>query len=194
VFNGDEFENIELKPKDSKGKTSLGDIRDVDNNRTDLTETQRNFDNLNINKAEMSEGGDILRELVKNKDLMKGRHGGLPKFSSMDSEMSEASTLMSTGSEVDGGERKKSRINHHTIKQGDTSDVETETPGVSGEVFLTGFFFKSNCHTCSCTCTLDCKLSAGGATTGGSTTCNFNRHSAGATSCNGTTYNNKHLR
>ncbi|XP_064633994.1 MAP kinase-activating death domain protein-like isoform X3 [Lineus longissimus] len=127
VFNGDEFENIELKPK---GKVSLGDIRDVDNNRQDLSETQRNLDNLNINKAEVSEGGDILRDLVKNKDLMKGRHGGLPKFSSMDSEMSEASTLMSTGSEVDGTERKKTRINHHTIKQSDASDAETETPGL----------------------------------------------------------------
>lgn len=87
-----------------------------------------------------SESGDMLRELVKNKELMKLGAGGLggkkdlPRYSSVDSDVSEGSTLVSTGSDnADpsvGERRKKARINHHTIRS-TASDTEVEIAMVS---------------------------------------------------------------
>ena len=79
-----------------------------------------------------SESGDMLRELVKNKELMKmgaPRKKELPRYSSIDSDVSEGSTLVSTSSDAGDGvgseRRMKARINHHSIR-GTVSDTEVE--------------------------------------------------------------------
>ena len=138
-----------------RGQTILDSMeRDVDNNRQKMDlELNKNFENLSLSQqcdiivseaerrlAESGqtldlEAGDILRELVKNKELMKSRRTDLlqQKFGSLDSEISEASTLVSTSSDTVGnGEevRKRSRINHHSIRS-TVSDSEMETVGVS---------------------------------------------------------------
>ncbi len=80
-------------------------------------------------------GGDMLREMVKNKDLMRPspRKKELPRYSSVDSDASEGSTLVSTGSDIldmeNGSRRRKARINHHAIR-GTISDTEAEIDGV----------------------------------------------------------------
>ena len=67
-----------------------------------------------------SESGDMLRELVKNKELMKvSRKKNLSKLSSADSDISDGSTLVSTTSEsVDWGSGfgKVPRIKHHSLQ------------------------------------------------------------------------------
>ncbi|KAH9495002.1 MAP kinase-activating death domain protein [Bulinus truncatus] len=73
--------------------------------------------------------GDMLREMVKNKELIKT--GKLDrKFNSLDSEMSEASTLVSTSSEKEDFEKKRHRINHQSIRSAlSDSEMETNWPG-----------------------------------------------------------------
>ena len=80
----------------------------------------------------------MLRELVKNKELLKMGAAGtrkkeLPRYSSVESDVSDGSTLVSTGSEAGdmapGEHRKKARINHHTISRTNTlehSDAELD--------------------------------------------------------------------
>ncbi|CAG5118060.1 unnamed protein product, partial [Candidula unifasciata] len=69
--------------------------------------------------------GDMLRDMVRNKELIKtGRMDR--KFNSEDSEMSEASTLVSTKSERQDLGKKRQRINHQTIRAA-LSDSEMET-------------------------------------------------------------------
>ncbi len=97
----------------------------------DMIEINRNLQNLvigaqtiDVEKRDYSSGyasesGDMLRELVKNKELMRiGRKKELTRFSSVDSDVSEGSTLVSTASDVDanGERRKRPRINHHAIR------------------------------------------------------------------------------
>ncbi|KAL5007708.1 hypothetical protein ScPMuIL_016514 [Solemya velum] len=76
-------------------------------------------------------GKDVMREMVMNKEVMKSTSKRLDnRFNSMDSEMSEASTLVSTSSENVGEDsRRRSRINHHTIR-GALSDSEMEMSGM----------------------------------------------------------------
>ncbi|CAL1535362.1 unnamed protein product [Lymnaea stagnalis] len=73
--------------------------------------------------------GDMLREMVKNKELIKT--GKLDrKFNSLDSEMSEASTLVSTSSEKEDFEKRRHRINHQSIRSAlSDSEMETNWPG-----------------------------------------------------------------
>ena len=130
--------------------------RDVDNNDNSKTqeflELSRNIANLaqghqlsssdsekqqqrELSSGYGSESGDMLREMVKNKDLMRPspRKKELPRYSSIDSDVSEGSTLVSTGSDIldteNGSRRRKNRINHHSIR-GTMSDTEAELQGV----------------------------------------------------------------
>ncbi|BFZ15853.1 hypothetical protein BsWGS_18891 [Bradybaena similaris] len=69
--------------------------------------------------------GDMLRDMVRNKELIKTSRMDR-KFHSEDSEMSEASTLVSTKSERQDSAKKRHRINHQTIRSA-LSDSEMET-------------------------------------------------------------------
>ncbi|BFZ04225.1 hypothetical protein BsWGS_07264 [Bradybaena similaris] len=73
--------------------------------------------------------GDMLREMVKNKELIKT--GKLDrKFNSVDSEISEASTLVSTSSEKEDHDKRKYRINHQSIRSAlSDSEMDTNWPG-----------------------------------------------------------------
>lgn len=72
---------------------------------------------------------DVMRQMVKNKEMMTDIN--FDKRCSIESEMSEASTLISVSSENLGEEeyRRKKRINHHSIR-GTLSDSEMEMSGV----------------------------------------------------------------
>lgn len=74
----------------------------------------------------------MLRDLVVNKDLSQqpARSKDLPRYSSMDSDVSEGSTLVSTGSDLLEPERRRKRINHHSIRA-TVSDTEAELAAVS---------------------------------------------------------------
>ncbi|KAL8566179.1 hypothetical protein ACOMHN_034755 [Nucella lapillus] len=74
--------------------------------------------------------GDMLREMVKNKELLRSR-GLDKKFSSVDSEISEASTLVSTGSDKELGDKSRARISHQPIRTA-LSDSEMETMSSGG--------------------------------------------------------------
>ena len=158
IVNGDEFENIELrKPSDinnaghhgghrMKTQTSNRDLDNNENSKTqEFMELSRNIANLTLGhqvgssseserNRELSSGygsesGDMLRDFVKNKELMQSgttgterRRGELPRYSSMDSDVSEGSTLVSTSSDplegdVNGSRRsRRSRITHQAIR------------------------------------------------------------------------------
>ncbi|XP_074660769.1 MAP kinase-activating death domain protein-like [Tubulanus polymorphus] len=135
VFNGDEFENIELK-KAATPDIDLPPDRRRDSGK-DVAETCRNLEGLTIKSGENggsgsgnggTDSGDMLRELVKNKELMKNRRADvMQRYGSVDSEMSDSSTLVSNVSDiVDKESRKRARINHHSIR-GNLSDSEIET-------------------------------------------------------------------
>lgn len=72
---------------------------------------------------------DVMRQMVKNKEMMTDIN--FDKRCSIESEMSEASTLISVSSENLGEEeyRRRKRINHHSIR-GTLSDSEMEMSGV----------------------------------------------------------------
>ncbi|GFN96271.1 MAP kinase-activating death domain protein, partial [Plakobranchus ocellatus] len=78
-----------------------------------------------VTDAELQGHGDMLREMVKNKELMKTSKLDR-KFSSLDSEMSEASTLVSTNSDKDDLDKRRHRINHQSIRSA-MSDSEMES-------------------------------------------------------------------
>lgn len=72
---------------------------------------------------------DVMRQMVKNKEMMTDI--SFDKRCSIESEMSDASTLISVSSENLGEEefRRRKRINHHSIR-GTLSDSEMEMSGV----------------------------------------------------------------
>ena len=144
MFNGDEYENIELKHSDNIPKNGNGNPimilpeRDIDNNEY-RRESQEKPSGIVITDTESqadTSQGDIMREMVKNKELMRTRKREmLQKFGSVESEMSEASTLVSTSSDIIDDHRRR-RINHHTIRSV-VSDSEMEPPQVKDfPVFL----------------------------------------------------------
>ncbi|XP_050410636.1 MAP kinase-activating death domain protein isoform X2 [Patella vulgata] len=125
IVNGDEFENIEINRDINLNMRSLDNTGDLNRN------TQKGHscdiiitDHTDIPSAN-TRSGDMLHEMVKNKELIKTSR--LDKFSSMDSEMSDASTLVSTSSDKDD-DRKKTRINHHSIRSA-MSDSEMDPSG-----------------------------------------------------------------
>ena len=171
MVNGDEYENIELRPADAvnlpdksvdpsgNGHGGAGHApahlhRDVDNNVMHgdhpLMENNRNLilspqqqgsifgsdhdRTRDSSSGYGSESGDMLRELVKNKELMKtARRKNISKFNSMDSDISEGSTLVSTTSDqlefYANDLRRGARIKHHAIRNV-VSDSEMDVPPV----------------------------------------------------------------
>lgn len=164
IVNGDEFENIELRKASDVGTpgqrvsnqrpTQQPSNRQLDNNdnakNAEFMELSRNIANLThghssdsdrtreLSSGYGSESGDMLREFVKNKELMRtsARKKDLPRYSSVDSDASEGSTLVSTSSEL--GDRKlavnrrrsRARISHQQIGS-PVSDSEAESIAVS---------------------------------------------------------------
>ena len=154
IVNGDKFENIEMRrasdmlptssrmdnrPQNGHTTTIVSPDGNDNSQLRDMIEINRNLQNLvlgaqtiDVEKRDYSSGyasesGDMLRELVKNKELMRvGRKKELTRFSSVDSDVSEGSTLVSTGSDLENGEkRKRPRINHHAIRS-TVSDTDVE--------------------------------------------------------------------
>lgn len=139
IVNGDEFENIEIPVmSDSSGHSensgvggSNGGVARQTGLSPQMTDMNRNIgkpqaqtcDIIVTDTSSSREGEDMMHELVKNKELIKTSR--LDKFNSMDSEISEASTLVSTSSDNNDENRKRSRINHHSIR-GTLSDSEME--------------------------------------------------------------------
>lgn len=74
-----------------------------------------------------------IQELIKTGKLDR-------KFNSVDSEMSEASTLVSTSSEKEDIEKRRHRINHQSIRSA-LSDSEMETNWVSFREKYEIFYF-----------------------------------------------------
>ncbi|KAJ8299057.1 hypothetical protein KUTeg_023117 [Tegillarca granosa] len=143
LVNGEEFENIEiqsLSEMSSSGGTSGGAVLltkkpAIDHNRnpTKISTTGGQTCDIIItntdpeSKLDSPIGEDVMRQLVKNKAILENNRD---KRLSIDSEVSEASTLVSTSSETIGDETKrKKRINHHSIR-GAMSDSEMEMSGV----------------------------------------------------------------
>ena len=159
IVNGDEFENIEMvgntAPIDNPyilsgntyPETQQGPGPDHNRNvppaqKCDIIITgsvdetrhsgishghHHNLGSVNSSTTE----SDVMLELVKNKSLMKTSRMD-QQFGSIDSDMSEASTLLSVGSEksgIDDKDRRRYRINHHSIR-GFVSDSETESVSV----------------------------------------------------------------
>lgn len=147
IVNGDEFENIEiqnvpdaaaLEAMQQGGRLLLDPHHESDVNRN-VTSKSKKCDIVLTSAPEP--GKDVMREMVMNKEVMKSTSKRLDnRFNSMDSEMSEASTLVSTSSENVGEDsRRRSRINHHTIR-GTLSDSEMEMSGVSQKLHIYNVF------------------------------------------------------
>jgi hypothetical protein len=143
--NGDEFENIEIvhnnmsddNPYKLKGFSGPDLNRNITNSnqKCDIIITGSTDDrHRNIHQHSLSSppaDRDVMLEMVKNKGLIKTAKMD-ERMSSIDSDMSEASTLVSVASDktgLDDKSRRRSRINHHSIR-GFVSDSETETSGV----------------------------------------------------------------
>ena len=147
-MNGDEFQNIEIVHKNNSTNRRDNVYHSSNNNTHNPdqgADMNRNF--TNTQKCDIivtgsgedkravqhplmspSKDQDTMLEMVKNKGLMKTAKLD-QRVNSIDSEMSEASTLVSTSSEKYGGpasDRKRSRINHHSIR-GFMSDSEMES-------------------------------------------------------------------
>ncbi|XP_041365425.1 MAP kinase-activating death domain protein-like isoform X2 [Gigantopelta aegis] len=141
IVNGDEFENLEIPVmSDSSGHSDNsvgGTVRPVmDLNKNvgkpplPVHQPVRTCDIIVTDLDESSvsaRSGDMMHDMVRNKELLKSTR--LDKFNSLDSEISEASTLVSTSSEKDDEHRKRSRINHHSIRSA-LSDSEMDSTGV----------------------------------------------------------------
>lgn len=152
IVNGDEFENIEMvgsnvpadNPYHLSGNTQHPDQHGPDLNRNvppaqkcdiiitgSVDESRQTGVGHNPNMGSPSIESDVMLELVKNKSLMKTSRMD-QQFGSIDSDMSEASTLLSVGSEKTGQddkEKRRYRINHHSIR-GFMSDSETDSVSV----------------------------------------------------------------
>ena len=147
IVNGDEFENIEIVPDDKSEKVvhpyNMQSTNNRHENNPDMNKNITNTQKCDIIVTGLTDKHgnpphplmspdqerDVMLDLVKNKGLMRPAMED-KRVSSIDSEMSEASTLVSTTSDSYGEEAKKrSRINHHSIR-GFLSDSEMETMGV----------------------------------------------------------------
>ena len=145
-MNGDEFENIEMVPEDKGDRDSNYYCLSSSNNRHE-NNPDMNKNIANTQKCDIIVTGstdrhgnpphplmspdddrDVMLDLVKNKGLIRPAMED-KRLSSIDSEMSEASTLVSTTSDSYQDDKKRSRINHHSIR-GFVSDSEMETMGV----------------------------------------------------------------
>ncbi len=144
VVNGDEYENIEIRRADEHSGvpiTGPHELTDANRNLANLTMSGHMSGNLSDLERQRdssgygSESGDMLRELVKNKELMRANRTRkhLSKLSSADSDISEGSTLVSIASDNPNYlmcselRRQGALIRHHTIRSV-ASDSETDLP------------------------------------------------------------------
>lgn len=141
IVNGDEFENIEMihsnLSKDNPYKLPgypTHHSPDMNRNTThanqkcDIIITGSADDHRRAGNAPQcmlspSSDSDVMLEMVKNKGLIKTAKMD-ERMSSIDSDMSEASTLVSVASDTShGSSRRRSKIKHHSI-QGFVSATE----------------------------------------------------------------------
>ncbi|VDI48556.1 Hypothetical predicted protein [Mytilus galloprovincialis] len=134
IVNGEEFENIEIRKID-EGSSLDSNKQFLDQNRnTPKSLSVRQQCDIIVTKTDTSDlksPTDVLHHIVRNKEIINSSQG-LDKRCSIDSEVSEANTLISSSSETDGtdgGRRTKKRINHHSIR-GAMSDSEMEMSGI----------------------------------------------------------------
>ncbi|KAK3590549.1 hypothetical protein CHS0354_023617 [Potamilus streckersoni] len=134
IVNGDEYVNIDMVSEGELADRSQGHIAlplteggNSDVNRSTVPSGQKC--DIIVTNSEHEASRDHMLELVKNKDLIKATLMDR-RINSMDSEISEASTLVSTNSDniAEDEARKRSRINHTSIR-GFMSDSEMETSG-----------------------------------------------------------------
>lgn len=147
IVNGDEFENIEMihsnlsndnpyklagyqthhAPDMNKNTTHANQKCDII--ITGSADDHRRAGNAPHSMLAPSSDSDVMLEMVKNKGLIKTAKMD-ERMSSIDSDMSEASTLVSVASDtVQGCYRRLSKINYHSI-QGFVSDPATGISGV----------------------------------------------------------------
>ncbi|GAB1600655.1 MAP kinase-activating death domain protein-like isoform X7 [Argonauta hians] len=150
IINGEEFENIEIA---SAGETNSDDAyRDVDSGEVDehsesnksknvdqITTTESGLENVKScdivvtgadpDKRSADSESDILHDLVRNKELLKARK--INKVGSIDSEVSDGSTLVSSSSDnlPEADRRQKPKGNPHLIRN-TMSDSEMELSGM----------------------------------------------------------------
>ncbi|XP_029633967.1 MAP kinase-activating death domain protein isoform X5 [Octopus sinensis] len=150
IINGEEFENIEIA---SVGETTSEDAyRDTDageaeeqsesdkSHSADQTNTtdsaSENVKSCDIvvtgaepDKQSADTESDILHDLVRNKELLKARKKN--KVNSIDSEVSDGSTLVSSSSDNQPEEerRQKPKVSHHLVRN-TVSDSEMELSGM----------------------------------------------------------------
>lgn len=129
IVNGEEFENIEIRKINDGGSTNK-QIVDQNRNTPKSLPVQQQCDIIvtKTDTTDLKSPTDVLHHIVRNKELINQQ--GMDKRCSIDSEVSEANTLISSSSETDGdGVRRRKRINHHSIR-GAMSDSEMEMSGV----------------------------------------------------------------
>ena len=142
VVNGDEFQNIELQRVMEANQASSGGLLSHQHS-TRAPVQDPHVDSAQQTNIPMSSAGDMLREMVKNKETMinhRGNHLGsdIARYESVDSDVSDTSTLVSTKSDIFEEEfaserRRQYYINHQSIRS-TASDTEVQMAHVSGEV------------------------------------------------------------
>lgn len=106
VVNGDEFQNIELQRVSDANNRGDRDIR----SESRMSDTSSDVESRD------KKTGEMLRDMVRNKDMMN--RGLLSKhYDSCDSEMSDSSTVVSMTALTDDmtQQRRRSLITHHSI-------------------------------------------------------------------------------
>ncbi|XP_065942198.1 MAP kinase-activating death domain protein isoform X9 [Magallana gigas] len=132
LVNGEEFQNIEIHTTSEKRRDHQKMVLIDQNRNTAKMSTGHQCDIIVTNSTNEPDSPtqlDVMRQMVKNKEMMTDIN--FDKRCSIESEMSEASTLISVSSENLGEEeyRRRKRINHHSIR-GTLSDSEMEMSGV----------------------------------------------------------------
>ncbi|XP_062621255.1 MAP kinase-activating death domain protein-like isoform X1 [Saccostrea cucullata] len=131
LVNGEEFQNIEIHTTSELRRRQKMVVLDQNRNTAKMS-PGHHCDIIVTNSPNEPNSPtqlDVMRQMVKNKELMGEIN--FDKRCSIESEMSEASTLISTSSENIGEEegRRRRRINHHSIRS-TLSDSEMEMSGV----------------------------------------------------------------
>ncbi|XP_078333104.1 MAP kinase-activating death domain protein-like isoform X3 [Crassostrea virginica] len=132
LVNGEEFQNIEIHTTSEKRREQQKMVLIDQNRNTAKMSPGHHCDIIVTNSANEPDSPtqlDVMRQMVKNKEMMTDI--SFDKRCSIESEMSDASTLISVSSENLGEEefRRRKRINHHSIR-GTLSDSEMEMSGV----------------------------------------------------------------
>lgn len=151
IINGEEFENIEIASvgdstsEDAYRDSEVGEAEvqsesdkshsaDQTNTTDSASENVKSCDivvtGAEPDKQSADTESDILHDLVRNKELLKARKK--TKVNSIDSEVSDGSTLVSSSSDNQPEEerRQKPKVSHPLVRN-TVSDSEMELSGVS---------------------------------------------------------------